>query len=144
MSILKKLKVWLKADLNPLPEFVRAHELAKIPATAQAQDEDYSGDDLEDVGIEDADVVNSFDPSTGLHRPILDIDCPARLLPSTTPGHFHLYIDKPMSWSRYTNLLHALSRAGVIEPGYAAVSIKRGYSSVRLPWVKKKIKEPST
>lgn len=27
------------------------------------------------------------------HSPVLDIDFPARLLPSTTEGHFHSYLD---------------------------------------------------
>lgn len=72
-----------------------------------------------------------------MHRPILDIDFPAELIPSSTDGHFHLYLDKPMTWKQYKKLLNVLSEVGVIEHGYARASIDRGYSSTRLPWVKK-------
>lgn len=72
-----------------------------------------------------------------MHRPILDIDFPAELIPSTTEGHFHLYLDKPMTWKQYRKLLGVLAEVGVVEPGYAQASIERGYSSTRLPWIKK-------
>lgn len=75
-----------------------------------------------------------------VHRPVLDIDFPVKLVPSSTEGHFHLYLDKEMPWSTYKNLLNALAAAGIIEKGYAAASIARGYSTVRLPWEKKDIK----
>ncbi len=73
----------------------------------------------------------------GLHRPVLDIDFPAELIPSTTPGHFHLYLNKPMTWDKYQVLLRALADAGVIEEGFAACSVKRGMSYVRTPETKK-------
>lgn len=72
-----------------------------------------------------------------MHRPLLDIDMPAKLIPSTTPGHFHLFIDREMPWCQYARLLRALGRAGILEPGYVTASLERGYSAVRLPWVKK-------
>lgn len=71
------------------------------------------------------------------HRPVLDIDFPAKLVPSSTPGKFHLYLDKPMTWPVYEKLLTALADAGIIEPGYANASIDRMATFVRLPWVKK-------
>lgn len=75
-----------------------------------------------------------------MHRPILDIDFPAGLVPSTTEGHFHLYLDRPMTWLKYKRLLLVLAEVGIIEHGYAHASIDRGYSSTRLPWVKKEPK----
>lgn len=71
------------------------------------------------------------------HKLILDLDHPAMLIPSTTPGHSHLYVDVEISWERYAALLLALAEAGVIERGYADASLARGFTSVRLPWVKK-------
>jgi hypothetical protein len=73
------------------------------------------------------------------HTVMLDLDVPARLIPSTTPGHYHLYIDVKVSWSRYQRLLHALERAGILQPGYVKASIARGYSALRLPWVRKEV-----
>lgn len=72
-----------------------------------------------------------------VHAPVLDIDFPARLVPSTTPGHFHLYLDIKMSWPTYRRLLEALADAGVIEEGYAEASIERKNSFVRKPGIKK-------
>lgn len=71
------------------------------------------------------------------HKPILDIDFEAKLLPSTTEGHYHLFLDKEMSWELYEELLTTLAKCGIIEQGYANASIQRHYSAARLPWVKK-------
>lgn len=86
---------------------------------------------------DEAEVVSSLDLETYKHRPVLDIDIPAALIPSSTPGHSHLYIDKPLTWDQYENLLWALVDCGIIESGYASASVARGYTSARLPWVKK-------
>lgn len=73
----------------------------------------------------------------GLHRPVLDLDIPVRLVPSSTPGNSHLYIDKAMSWGTYAKLLQALQDAGILEVGYAQAAIRRGTSFLRPPGVKK-------
>ena len=72
------------------------------------------------------------------HFPVLDLDVPAHLVPSSTSGHSHLYIDKLLSWDQYKELLTALAKAGIIEDGYAGASIARGHTAVRLPWKRKK------
>lgn len=73
----------------------------------------------------------------GLHRPVLDIDFPAKLVPSSTPGRFHLYLDIDMPWADYEKLLKVMAEVGVLEPGYVAASIERKATFVRLPWVRK-------
>jgi hypothetical protein len=77
-------------------------------------------------------------PGPRRHRPILDIDFPAQLVPSTTPGHFHLYLDVEVPHEAYMILLDALSAAGIIEPGYARASKARGHTDARLPWIRKR------
>lgn len=72
-----------------------------------------------------------------LHKPILDIDFPVHVVPSSTPGHSHVYIDKAMPWEKLTALLDALADAGLVERGYADASIDQGFTTVRAPWVKK-------
>jgi hypothetical protein len=71
------------------------------------------------------------------HKLIIDLDLPAQLIPSSTPGHFHLYVDKEIPDAAWQTLLFALASAGLIEPGYMRASIARGFTAVRLPWVKK-------
>lgn len=93
------------------------------------------------ASAEDATVITSEVADTacfgGLHRPVLDIDMPVKVLPSSTPGHHHLLIDKEMTWQQYAYLLDALVAVGLIEPGYRDASVERGWSCVRLPWVRK-------
>lgn len=88
--------------------------------------------------INHANVITSRVYGTGdTHKLLLDIDLPAQLLESTTPGHFHLYIDKAIPGPAYMKLLDALAEAGIIEQGYAGASKERGYTALRLPWIKK-------
>lgn len=101
-------------------------------------------DDYEDetrtpvTNPDDANVVSSIFEGTGrYHRPVLDIDFPAALVPSTTPGHFHLYLDKVLTWEKYEKLLRVLAEVGIIEQGYANVSIERRHTAVRVPWIRK-------
>lgn len=72
-----------------------------------------------------------------MHAPTLDIDLPCRLVQSSTPGHFHLYIDKAMKWPDYERLLTVLAEVGIIEPGYADASIRRRQTFVRKPGIVK-------
>lgn len=84
-----------------------------------------------------ANIITSEVANSTLHAPVLDIDIPCALIPSSTPGHFHLLIEKPLSWRGYRRLLKALGRAGIVEHQFVKASLVRGYSSVRVPWVKK-------
>ena len=104
---------------------------------------DYPGPEPEKVtDLADANLISSIDPGTepGMfaeHRPVLDLDVPAFLVPSSTPGHSHLYLDVKMDDATFWRLLEALADAGVLEPGYVRACKSRGYTSVRLPWIKK-------
>jgi len=90
----------------------------------------------EAAGITDAELIASLN-SDGKHRPLLDIDFPAAVIPSSTEGHCHLYIDKELEWKDYKKLLNVLADLGIIEHGYRGASLARGYSALRLPWIKK-------
>lgn len=104
---------------------------ASFKAPAQIPDS-YTPTELESCSDErDANLVSSLLPN-GNHAPVIDIDLPCRLVASKTPGHFHLYIDKEMTWGQYSNLLDALKYAGVVEPNYVTVSKKRRMTNVRL------------
>ena len=129
-------------DMELLPSFARKHRLATI--STKDEDGDYTNETVPTDELEKAEVITSQSQDhsfTGvlreLHRPILDIDFPVAVIPSTTPGHNHLYIDKRLSWSDYKKLLTVLAEVGIIEWGYADASIEREHTAVRLPWVKK-------
>lgn len=88
----------------------------------------------EDLG----DLVVSSKLGNGMHSPVLDLDYQATLIPSTTPGHNHLYLDGvQLSWWRYRVLLRCLAWAGVIETAYYRHSVHRRGTAVRLPSVHK-------
>jgi hypothetical protein len=89
-------------------------------------------------GVDEANILTSeVTAKPGMHKLALDIDLPAKLMPTTTPGHWHLYIDHEMPWEVYVKVIDALAEAGVIEKGYARASKIRGYTSVRPPWLTK-------
>lgn len=73
----------------------------------------------------------------GLHYPVLDIDVPAMLVPSSTPDHSHLYIRKAMPWQQYSTLLGILSWVGIVEDGYVGAGMSRQETFVRTPWTLK-------
>jgi hypothetical protein len=89
--------------------------------------------------LEDSNVVSSARAWDGRHQVVLDIDHPAWLVRSTTPGHYHLYIEVPggITWADYEQLLRALAACNVIQPGFLNHSINREMTCVRPPWVKK-------
>lgn len=83
-------------------------------------------------------VVDEFlyeDCDKPLHMPAIDIDFPVSVRESETPGHFHLFIDHPISWAAYVRVLVALGDAGLVEQGYVNASIERGATFVATrPW----------
>lgn len=90
--------------------------------------------------IEEAEIVTSMcQDEDAKHIVALDIDFPVYVVPSTTPGHNHLYIEKKLTKIQLTTLLQTLAEVGIIEEGYRDSSIKRGYTCLRLPWIKKKL-----
>jgi hypothetical protein len=82
-------------------------------------------------------VSSEISGRKGLHAPALDLDLPAYLIPSSTPGHSHLYIDVEIPWWRYRVMLWAMAYAGVIERGYYRASVARKGTHLRQPGVKK-------
>lgn len=93
------------------------------------------------VPREDADLIGSL-CKNGMHAPVLDIDFPAELHPSSTPGHFHLYLDKEMDWAAYAKLMAALAEAGIVQPGIHTSTLRRGASFLRLPEKPKHLEGP--
>ncbi len=80
---------------------------------------DSSEKDLADHGTlrlkDDANLVSSR--VAGLNKqnmPILDLDFDCKLVESSTRGHYHLYLNKVISWDQYKPILTALHNAGLI------------------------------
>lgn len=86
----------------------------------------------------EANLIGSMmEENRELHAPVLDIDFEAKLVPSSTEGHHHLYLDKPLTWEEYAKLLTVLGEVGILEPAYVSASLRRGQTFVRKPSIKK-------
>jgi hypothetical protein len=59
-----------------------------------------------------------------------------QIIASTTANHRHLYFDWAMRWDDFADILPKLEAIGV-EPGYIKASLRRGFTSLRLPWEEK-------
>lgn len=120
-----------------IPE--REHLLCK---NLDSREYEAGGSGYVQVEEHEANLISSKLVGSKLHSPVLDIDYQIRAVPSTTEGHFHLYLDGlQMSWWKYKILLRVLAFTGVIEPGYAGASIAQKGSHVRTPWTKKRVVE---
>jgi hypothetical protein len=126
------------AGLRSLLHRLTTFKVTNWVSGSSASEGGTSRDDRVETDLDKADVASSLRPD-GRHAVVLDIDHPAWLVRSTTPGHYHLYIDVPegIPNNQYMDLLNTLAACGVIEVGYANASRQRGHSDVRLPWVKK-------
>lgn len=93
------------------------------------------------VSEAEADVVCSDVQGTNglIHCPVIDLDLPCQLVPSATPGHFHLYIDRPVPKEQYLAILEAMADAGIVQEGFLRASGTRGYGAVRHPDKPKKV-----
>lgn len=67
------------------------------------------------------------------HQPVIDLDIPAKLIPSFQNGHSHLYLDVKLTWGDYLKLLKVMAEVGIIEKEYYEVSKSKGYTAVRSP-----------
>ncbi|WP_405057087.1 hypothetical protein OG474_30665 [Kribbella sp. NBC_01505] len=124
----------------PIPSTF-SHPVGRIQPIEKLEDGTYTNS-IEPRGttelmFSDAEVVLSQITGTERHTLMLDLDVPATLVPSTTPGHSHLYIDIELPWDQVQNILAALTQAGIVEEGYLSASLDRGFTTLRLPWVTK-------
>lgn len=97
-----------------------------------ADDNRYSVNNYEDANLVSSNV-NDGGFNLNYHLPVLDIDYPAHLEPSTTEGHYHLYLNKRITWTQYCKIMDAMYEAGLLEAGFVKLSKKRGATFVRKP-----------
>jgi hypothetical protein len=124
--------------LDRLPKFAWINRFRKIDPLLTQYDQEGKKvkQSDEEVGFYDANVVSS-EQFKDVHIPLIDIDMEAALIPSSTPGHSHLYINKPMNIQTLVKLLEAMQEAGIVQKGFVDGTRERGYACLRLPHVKK-------
>lgn len=79
---------------------------------------------------EEANLVGSL-LEDGNHAPLLDLDFPIQAEPSFTKDHYHLYINKSITWKQYRSLLKGFYKAGLLEWTSYIRAIQRGQTFVR-------------
>lgn len=95
---------------------------------------------MPDLVLDDSDKANLVSSKVDgvWHMPVIDIDkIPVKVVPSTTEGNCHLYIDKKMTWRQYKNLLQSLYECGIIEGGYYSAALAESMTFVHKPGHKK-------
>lgn len=152
----------LAAKVDQIPAFVRGHRLGMLGVKDPEVPRYYGDQELLPDGLQvihEAEIITSWTgareephPPAGpndwsalahqpetFHRPVLDLDFDAALVPSSSAHHHHLYLDKVLTWTQYVKLLDVLAEVGLIEPGYRDASIAREFTAVRLPWIAKAV-----
>ena len=121
------------------PRFFRNRKIWKFDGLLNIDWREAGSTDIseETTDFAEARLVSS-ETLDGKHLPVLDIDFDAALIASSTAGHFHLYLNKELTWEAYAKLLEALYEAGIIQEGYYKMAIARGKTFVRCPGVYKK------
>jgi hypothetical protein len=70
------------------------------------------------------------------HKPVIEMDTPVYVTTSENGTH-QVYIDKMMPWMQYRLLLWVLATCGIVDRNHYVETVRRGYSLIRLPWVKR-------
>jgi len=130
------------ADMPPeqAPDFIGPRGIYKVEKLGWdwRNDPDIEKGYYEPCEYGEANLIGSkTDLEPNGHLPVIDLDLPAHLEPSTKPDHYHLYINKVVAWDKYVKLLEALHECGLINEGFKEMSIRRGQSYVRRPGVYK-------
>lgn len=93
---------------------------------------------LVETNIFEAQIITSrIDGKSELHSPILDLDIPHALVPSSTPGRAHLYLGVKLDTNEMNRLVDTLVEVGILQRGIGAQWRRHGHLGARLPWVKK-------
>lgn len=99
-----------------------------------SQGYDYEKSFVVDFGInEDGANLISSKTEDGFQAPAIDLDFPVDLIPSLTEGHFHLYLNKRLTWEQYKKLLNVMIEVGLVQKGWVESGSKWGCTFLRKP-----------
>lgn len=94
---------------------------------------------MEECDLDRANLIGSLqdmDPNEdegAMHLPIFDFDYPIAVVPSSTPGHYHLYLSKPLEWGTYKLLLQAFAQHNLLQHAWVNRAITDRTAALRLP-----------
>lgn len=108
--------------------------------TGETNDSDAFGYVLDEDHLlegREVNVVSSKIVGKNRHKILLDLDFDAALIPTSTPGHFHLYIDKTLTPTEYEEFLNVCLSIGLIAGGNMNQWNNHQKQYLRLPHVRK-------
>jgi hypothetical protein len=70
-------------------------------------------------------------PGADTMSAIFQLIVPAKLVPSSTEGHFHLYLETEMDWPDYLRLMRAMVEAGLLEKEWVDMNERRKMAMLR-------------
>ena len=117
-----------------LPEWMKGNRFFKKDLV--------NGGEMVETNPDNANLISShFYTTPGgkeVHYPVIDLDMDAALIPSSTPGHHHLFINKVLLKEDYDKLLRTLHEVGIIQKGIIDLQWEQdGMTCARLPGIKK-------
>lgn len=70
---------------------------------------------------------------TEMNTTLITLNVPAKLVPSKTDNHHHLYIDHETTWEQFYDLLFSLEKIGFIDDDFFQMCSHSEQSFVRVP-----------
>lgn len=134
-SVASSLTTEEKWNLIPNSKWNNNLAVLEVPRLRSTEYTEGSVEPTTDVNK--ANLILSKGPDSYCHYPVLDLDFRAHLIPSSTKGHHHLYLEKALSHDDYLLLLTVLERLGIIQKGILNRFLESGFTCVRPPWLKK-------
>jgi hypothetical protein len=97
------------------------------------------GDFQQVENVENANLIGSMfvDGRHQLHKVFLDLDVEHLYVPSTSPGHGHLYINVDVTQKELLDLVEHLARLGILGSGSLHQVGIRAMNTLRPPGLKK-------
>lgn len=148
VNILSQLPEFLWDKINFTPRFLKSsdgtlgidYNKLYFDEEGKAWDRDTGKPytrNLEETGPFDAQLISSrIGPHQ--HRVILDLDMECELIQSSTPGRYHLYLNKILEEEQMDTLITTLVQVGILEDGIKKLQWDIDKElTLRLPWVKK-------
>jgi hypothetical protein len=130
----------IQDKLDQIPDFARMNEMSFSPAIDGRDSNDFDFDKNEQNELADrANLIGSrvYIGGEEYHIPMIDLDIDSARTESSTPGHSHLWLDKPLTKQQYQKLLNVLHELGIIQTGILNQFDRDGQTCLRVPWVKK-------
>lgn len=119
-----------------LPDFMVTNQLVHCENLDTANySHDNNNSDTDDLSK--ANLISSKVKGTTRHKPIFDLDFEAALLPSSTEGHYHLYLDKELTNDQMERLVRVLHEIGILAQGNLNQWTRNKAQFLRVPWVRK-------